>query len=193
MSPLSGVLSEAWALYRRHFQHFFVISFVIYLAVAALTGLFSWGLGWIGGLIGLVLSLLGMFLLQAALVKAVQDVRDGRADLGLKATVRAALPNVSSVTGAVIVATICIAIGLALLIVPGLILLTFWALIVPWIVIGGETAMGSFGRSWRTVRGYAWNVFGTFVLLFLILLAGEIVVTVVLSPLPAGWRSFRHT
>jgi hypothetical protein len=190
MSPLSGVLSEAWALYRRHFQHFIVISFVIYLAVAVLTGLFSWGLGWVGGLIGLILSLLGMFLLQAALVRAVQDVRDGRVDLGLKATVAAALPNVASVTGAVLLATICVAIGLALLIVPGLILLTFWALIVPWIVIGGESALGSFGRSWRTVRGYAWNVFGTFVLLFLILLAGEIVVTVILSPLPAGWRGF---
>jgi hypothetical protein len=190
MSPLSGVLNEAWAMYRRHFQHFIVISFVIYLTIAVITGLLSWGLGVFGGLIGLVLSVLGMFLLQAALVKAVQDVRDGRADLDLQATIEAALPNVASVAGAVILATIGIVIGLALLIVPGLVLLTFWALIVPWIVIGGESALGSFGRSWRTVRGYAWNVFGTFVLVFLILIAGEIVVTVILTPLPAGWRDF---
>ena len=39
MSPLSGVLSEAWALYRRHASHFIAISFVIYLVIAVITAL----------------------------------------------------------------------------------------------------------------------------------------------------------
>ena len=73
---------------------------------------------------------------------------------------------------------------------PGLILLTFWSLIVPEIVIGGAGAIESFGRSWRTVRGYAWNVFGTFVVVFLILIVGEIVLSAILLALPYGWRSF---
>jgi hypothetical protein len=190
MSPLSGVLNEAWAMYRRHFQHFIVISFVIYLAVAVVTGLLSWAAGWPGAFIGFFLSLFGMFLLQAALVKAVQDVRDGRVDLDLQATIRAALPNVASVAVAGILAAIGIAVGLALIIVPGLILLTFWALIMPWIVVGGASAMEAFGQSWRTVRGYAWSVFGTLVLLFLILIAADAVVAVILVVLPAGWRNF---
>ena len=190
MSPLSGVLSEAWAMYRRHFQHFIAISFVIYLAIAVVTGLLSWAAGWFGAFIGFFLSIFGMFLLQAALVKAVQDVRDGRADLDLQATIRAALPNVASVAAAGILAAIGISIGLALIIVPGLILITFWALIMPWIVVGGASALESFSRSWRTVRGYAWNVFGTFVLLFLILIATEAVVAAILALLPAGWRNF---
>ena len=58
---------------------------------------------------------------------------------------------------------------------PGLILLTFWCLIVPFIVIGGAGPIEAFGRSMRTVRGYAWNVFGTLVLVFLIYLAFIIV------------------
>jgi hypothetical protein len=190
MSPLSGVLGEAWAIYRRHFQHFILISFVIYLAVAVVTALLSWGAGSIGAFIGVIFSLFGMFLLQAALVKAVQDVRDGRADLDLQGTVSAALPYVGKVAVAGILASIGSAIGLVLIIVPGLILLTFWSLIVPWIVIGGAAALESFGRSWRTVRGYAWSVFGTFVLVFLILIVGEIVLSVILSALPYGWRSF---
>src|SRR5580693_2650107 len=70
MSPLSGVLSEAWALYRRHASHFILISFVIFLVISVITALLSWALGTVGALIGLVFSIFGMFLLQAALVKA---------------------------------------------------------------------------------------------------------------------------
>src|ERR1700733_7761329 len=115
MSPLSGVLGEAWALYRRHAPHFILISFAIYLVVAAINALLAWGLGNVGVIIGAIFSLFGMFLLQAALVKAVQDVRDGRVDLDLRATVSVALPFVGSVAVASILASIGIAIGLALI------------------------------------------------------------------------------
>ena len=190
MSPLSGVLGEAWALYRRFFGHFFVISFVIYLVVAVITALVSWGGGTIGSWVGLIISMFGTFLVQAALVKAVQDVRDGRVDLDLGQTVSAALPYLGAVALASILASIGIGIGFVLIIVPGLILLTFWSLIIPSIVIGGAAPIEAFGRSWRTVRGYGWNVFGTYVLAFLILLVGEIVLSAILYALPYGWRSF---
>jgi hypothetical protein len=190
MSPLSGVLSEAWALYRRHATHFILISFAIYLVIAIINALLSWALGGFGVIVGWVISLIGMFLLQAALVKAVQDVRDGTVDLDLRATISAALPFVGSVAVASILAALGIAVGLFLIIVPGLILLTFWSLIVPEIVIGGAGAIESFGRSWRTVSGYAWKVFGTFVLVFLILIAGEIVLSLIFLWLPQGWRNF---
>ena len=190
MSPLSGVLSEAWALYRRHASHFILISFVIFLVISVITALLSWALGTVGALIGVIFSMFGTFLLQAALVKAVQDVRDGRVDLDLRQTVSAALPFLGAVAIASILASIGIVIGFVLIIVPGLILLTFWSLIVPEIVIGGSGALESFGRSWRTVRGYAWNVFGTYILVFLMLIAGEIVLSLILVALPLGWRNF---
>jgi hypothetical protein len=190
MSPLSGVLNEAWALYKRFFSHFVIISFVIYVVIAIVTALLTLAAGAWGAFIAWLLSLFGFFLLQAALVKAVQDVRDGRVDLDLQATLSAALPFVGTVAIAGILASIGIAIGFALIIVPGLILLTFWSLIVPWIVLGGAGAIESFGRSWRTVRGYAWNVFGTFVLTFLILIAAGIVLSVILIALPYAWRNF---
>ena len=190
MSPLTGVLGESWALYRRFFGHFILISFVINLVIAVITALLSWAGGTIGAFVGLILSIFGTFLLQAALVKAVQDVRDGRVDLDLGETVSAALPYVGAVALASILASIGIAIGFVLIIVPGLILLTFWSLIIPWIVIGGAGPIEAFGRSWRTVRGYAWNVFGTYVVAFLILIVGDIVLSEILYALPYGWRSF---
>ena len=167
-----------------------LISFSIYLVIAIINALLSWGLGAFGAFIGLILTMFGMFLLQSALVLAVQDVRDGRADLDLRATISAAMPFIGSVALASILASIGIGIGFILIIVPGLILLTFWSLIIPEIVIGGAGALESFGRSWRTVSGYAWNVFGVYIVVFLILIAIDIVLGVILHVLPYGWRSF---
>ena len=73
---------------------------------------------------------------------------------------------------------------------PGFILLTYWCLIVPFIVIGGSGVLKSFGNSMRTVRGYAWRVFGTYVLVFMILIAFAIVLGFVLILLPLFLRSF---
>jgi hypothetical protein len=189
MSPLTGVLREAWAMYRRFAAHFLLIAFVFYLISAIIGALLSLaGIG--GGLAAGVINLFFLFLLQTALVKAVQDVRDGRVDLNFSETVRAALPFLLPVAGASILAAIGITIGFVLIIVPGLILLTFWSLIVPCIVLGGVPAMSSFGQSWRTVRGYAWHVFGTFVLVFLIYLAFEIVLSVIFAVLPGAGRGF---
>jgi hypothetical protein len=189
MSPLSGVLSEAWSLYRRHATHFIVISFAIFLVIAVINALLSWAFGNVGLYIGGIFSLFGMFLLQAALVKAVQDARDGQIDLSVGATIEAVTPFVGAVAIASILASIGIEIGLFLIIVPGLILLTFWSLIVPEIVVGGAGPLEAFGRSWRTVRGYAWNVFGTLILVYLILFVGELVLTLILAALPHAWRS----
>jgi hypothetical protein len=189
MNPLSGVLGEAWTLYKRHAAHFLLISFAIYLVIGVITALLSLALGSFGAVLGGLLSLLGVFLLQAALVRAVQDARDGRIDLDLGATIRAAVPFLGSVTIAGVFASIAIGVGFGLVIVPGLILLTFLSLIVPEIVVGGASAYESFGRSWRTVRGYAWHVFGTYVLVFVIMIVGQYVVELILLALPYAARN----
>jgi hypothetical protein len=190
MSPLTGVLREAWATYKAYAAHFLLIAFVLYLVAAAIGALLTAVAGLPGGAAASVINLFCMFLLQAALVKAVQDVRDGRIDLDLRGTLSAALPYVLPVAAASILAAIAIVIGFALIIVPGLILLTFWSLIVPSIVIGESPALASFGRSWRTVRGYAWNVFGTYVLVFLVYIAVQVALSLIFAVLPGSGRSF---
>src|SRR5215831_19178321 len=189
MSPLTGVLTEAWDLYRRFAGHFLLISFVIYLITGVVIALLSLA-GNVGAGIGGLISFAATYVVQASLIKAVQDVRDGRVDLDLGETVRAAGPYILPVIGASILAAIGVTIGLFLLIVPGLILLTFWALIVPFIVLGGAGVFQSFGDSMRTVRGYAWRVFGTYVLVFLILIAFAIVLGFILILLPLWLRNF---
>ena len=192
MSPLSGVLTETWALYRKYAAHFLLIAFVIYLITAILFALLTLA-GVVGYIFAEIIDLAAAFLLQAALVKAVQDVRDGRVDLDIGQTYRAAVPFILPVAVASILFAIAVAIGLVLIIVPGLIVLTFWCLIVPCIVISGAGVFQSFGQSYRTLRGYAWNVFGTLVLVFLIYLALGIVVGLILAVLPTFLRNFVST
>lgn len=188
MNPLSGVLGEAWQLYRKFAVHLLAIAFVIYLVAAIVAALLSLA-GVFGSLLALIVDLFAGFLLQATLVKAVQDIRDGRADLSLGETVSAATPYIWSVAGASILAGIGIGIGLVLLIVPGLWLITIWAVIIPAIVIERAGALASFGRSRQLVRGHGWHVFGTLVLVFIIQIAVDLVLGFIFLALPHIWRT----
>ena len=55
MSPLTGVLTEAWALYRRFAGHFLLISFVIYVITAVLVALLALA-GGFGLFLGFIIS-----------------------------------------------------------------------------------------------------------------------------------------
>jgi hypothetical protein len=184
MSPLSGVISEAWQLYRAHARHLISIAFVVYLVAAVVAALLTAGLGTFGLVLGYFFLLVAAFLLQASLVKAVQDVRDGQADLSLGQTFQSVVPSLGTVAGVSILAGIAIYIGLFLLIVPGLYLITIWAVIMPVVIIEQSGVGGAFSRSQQLVRGNGWNVFGTLVLVFLMLIVAEIVIGLILSVLP---------
>lgn len=188
MNPLSGVLGEAWAMYKAHAWHLLAIAFVIYVAAAIIAGLLSLA-GAFGSLLGSIVELIAAFLLQATLIKAVQDVRDGRADLSIGETVSAATPFIGAVALASILAGIAIAIGLVLIIVPGLWLITIWAVIIPVIVIERSGALASFGRSRQLVRGHGWHVFGTLVLVFIIMIVVDIILGAIFLALPLVLRS----
>jgi hypothetical protein len=190
MSPTSGVIGEAWALYKAHWRHLLTISFVVYLAVALIGALLTAVLTWVGAIIGAILSLVAVFWLQAALVKAVDDVRDGHVDLSLGETFAAAREHLGAVLVAGILAAIGIVLGLILLIVPGLVLMTWWAVIIPTIVLEGRSAGESFARSRELVRGHGWGVFGVIVLVILLLLGFQIVLGLVLTPLADWLQSF---
>jgi hypothetical protein len=170
-------------MYKAFAAHLLAIALVIYVGAAILEGLLALA-GTVGFWLGFVVSVVAAFLLQATLVKAVQDVRDGRADMSIRETVSAALPYIGPVAGASILAAIAISVGLLLLIVPGLFLITIWAVIVPVIVIERAGVLASFGRSRELVRGRGWHVFGTLVLVYLIMLVVNIVLGLIFRALP---------
>ena len=173
---IGAVLSEAWATYKAHWRHFVPLALayflVLSLVVLALALLFDWA----GVIAGVFVDVVGTFWLQGALVTAVADVRDGRADLSIGETFTRARPYILTLLLAAILAGLGIAFGLLLLVVPGLVLLTWWSLIVPVIVLERAGVMQSFGRSRELVRGNGWNVFGVIVLTLVIaVVAGALV------------------
>lgn len=185
MSP-TAVIGQTWDLYKKQWRHLIPIALVVYAILGVVSILLTWALGWLGALLGAFVSLLGVFWLQAALVEAVADVRDGRADMSISETFAQGREHLSSVLVAGLIAAIAITFGLILFIIPGLFLMTIWCLIVPVIVLESRSAGESFGRSRELVRGEGWNVFGLIVLVFLILIGAGIVLGLLLFWLP-GW------
>jgi uncharacterized membrane protein len=176
-------------MYKAHARHLITIAFVVYVVAAAIETLLGL-LGIIGVLLAIVVSLVAVFLLQAALVKAVEDVRDGRVDLSFSETLQAARPAVGRVALTSIVAGLGIFIGFVLLIVPGLFLLTIWCLVVPVVVLEGKGTMEALQRSRELVRGHEWQVFGTLILAFLAVFVTSVIISIILAALPMAARNF---
>ena len=193
MTPTNGVITEAWNLYKAQWRHLLSISFIVYLAVAIIAVLLTALLTWLGAILAALISLIAIFWLEAALVKAVQDIRDGRADLSIGETFAAAQARLAPVVVAGVIASIAILIGFVLLIIPGLVLLTFWCLIIPAIVIESKSAGESFGRSIDLVKGHFWRVLGIILLTVLIYVGFEIVLSLILSPLADWLKNFVST
>ena len=189
MQP-GAVIREAWDLYKTHWQHLLPIALVVYLILGLVSLLLTIALGWFGALLGALISIIGVFWLQATLVEAVTDIRDGRADLSLGQTFSRAQEHIGRVAIAGILAGLAIAVGLLLLIVPGLYLMTIWSLLIPVIVLERRAVIEAFGRSRELVSGNGWNVFGVIVITFLILIAAGIVLGIALFWLPGAFGEF---
>jgi hypothetical protein len=190
VNPTQGVLSEAWGLYKAHWRHLLPIALIVYIVVGLINLLLVATLTWFGAILGTIVALVGVFWLQGALVRAVEDIRDGRADLSITETFARVRPQLTSIIVGGLLAGLGILLGLLLLIVPGLILLTWWILIIPVIVLEQSPAGAAFSRSRELVRGYGWSVFGVIVLTILLAIAFGIVLSLLLIPVSDWLRSF---
>lgn len=179
---VSAVLTSAWELYRRFFARFVLTAGIVYVvldflgAAAASAGDDVGAAFWV--LLSFLVSIIGIFWVQGALALGVQDVRDGRADVPISELYSRTRPRLPALIVAGVLAGLGIALGLLLLIVPGLYLLTRWALVVPVVVLEGRRAGEAFGRSWELVKGNGWSVFGLVLLTFVgVAIANQVIVT----------------
>lgn len=186
----TDLIGEGWDVYRRFWRHLVPIAFVVFLVVSAIElGLVA-ALGGAGAFLGSLVSLVGLFLLQATLVEAVADVRDGRVDLTAGQTISLGWSRVGAAIAVGVLAAIAIFVGLVLIIVPGLYLLTIWSLVIPVAVLERVGTFEAFGRSRSLVAGHGWTVFGALLLIFLLDIAVSIVLTILLHGVSSDVRSF---
>src|SRR3954467_5668737 len=184
----SGVFEKLFATYRDQFTVFVPAALIIFVPVALLQALAA-GTGGFGvAVIGGVLSIIGSFLLQGVVVEAGRDIQDGRRDLSLGDLFRSVSPVLGMLIGAGILpalgilAALGIIVGLIFFIVPGLLLVTWWSLTSPVVVIERPGVTAALGRSRAMVRGNGWRVFGVIVVLFII----EAILNAVISALFGG-------
>lgn len=163
---VGGTLSQIFSTYSAQAGVLLPVALAIFAVVAIVNAIIA------GSLIllplGLAVSVVAATLYQGMVVGLVRDVQDGRRDSSVQDLIDAAWPVVLPLIGVGILAGIAIGIGFLLLVVPGLILLTIWAVIAPVIVVEHSGVMNSFGRSRELVRGNGWQVFGVIFVVFLI-------------------------
>lgn len=119
-------------------------------------------------LVSFVLGLAVTFLYEGFVVALVRDVQDGRRDRSVGELLRVVIPVLLPLTGAGLLVGLGVGFALLLLVVPGLYLLTVWAVAAPVIVIERRGVLDALGRSRQLVRGNGWPVLGTVLLAFLI-------------------------
>jgi hypothetical protein len=166
-------LGEIFATYGARAGVLLPVAFWLFLIVAIIDGVGGSSLALLP--LELVVSTVVGTLYQGVVVNLVRDLQEGRAETPAGDLVRAALPFVWPLILVGVLSGIAIAVGFFALLVPGLILVTIWAVIAPVIVIEQAGVMESFGRSRELVRGSGWPVFGVVVVSYLITAAGALV------------------
>ncbi|HMD51536.1 MAG TPA: hypothetical protein VKG62_02395, partial [Solirubrobacteraceae bacterium] len=165
------------------------------LLVAASSGL---------AVLALIIYIVATTLFTGMVVELVADVQDGRRDATVRQLLNAAMPVLGKLILVGIVAGIGVVVGFFLLVIPGLILITIWALAAPVVVLERPQGLRALSRSRTLVRGNGWAVFGVILVLYLLVavvsaligygaesvgeglgLAVRVVVGILTAPLPA--------
>lgn len=166
---VGGTLRQIFRTYAAQAGVLLPVAFCLYLVVAVVNALVVESLV----LLPLIFAvdIVAATLYQGIVVGLVKDVQDGRRDSSIGELIDATWPVVLPLIGAGILSGIAIGIGMLLLVIPGLILLTIWAVIAPVIVVERSGVMAAFSRSRELVRGNGWDVF---VVIFTVFLIGTV-------------------
>lgn len=180
-----GLVQQALEVYRKHFGVLFPVSLIVGVIQAMLllgagnddpaqmTQVSS------GALIATALALLPTFVFLGFSIELLRDVRTGKEVRPTGELLRSILPVLAPLVVIGFVAGALVVIGLILLVVPGLFLMTIWAVVLQAYVSERAGIGASFDRSRALVRGYGWSVFAAMLLVVLISLVGAIFAAIV--------------
>ncbi|HEY6761425.1 MAG TPA: hypothetical protein VI318_18135 [Baekduia sp.] len=173
-----AVIARAIEIYRENFGVLVPAAaalFAVQLVLAIVLG------GSLGVIVSLVSLVLGTFY-QGMVVELVRDVQDGRLDSSIGQLFASVGPVLLTLIGAAILVGAATAIGFVLLIVPGLYVMTIFAVTAPVVVVERANVFGALSRSRALVRGNGWSVFAV----VLIVVIGLAIVSALASIATSG-------
>jgi hypothetical protein len=139
----------------------------------------------LGGALGVFVSVLSIVLgtvYQGMVVELVRDVQDGRRDSSVGQLFASVGPVLVNLLVVAFLYGIGVAIGFVLIVIPGLFLMTIWAVTAPVVVIERAGVLRAFSRSHDLVRGNGWSVFAV----VLVVIVGLAIVSALASVLTSG-------
>jgi len=151
------VIRRMLAVYANRGRLVILLALTVSLAVAVLDALVD-GVR-VVGLLAIPITIVGDAVLTGMLVALSADMRDGRGDAGVKQLAGAVRPVLGRLIVVSFVVGVGALIGLFLLVIPGLILITIWAISAPVVVLEYPPGLEAIGRSRDLVRGNGWRVF----------------------------------
>ena len=178
---IGRVFEQIFRIYRQQFGLLIGGALAVFVPVAIVNGILYDAGGFFLTLLANAVALVAGYLYQGMVVEAARDILDGRRDQTISGLFRSAGTVVGTLVIVGVLAGIAIAIGFVLLIVPGLFLITIWAVIVPVVVIERTAVFESFGRSRQLVKGHGWQVFGVLVLLFIATFVVQVLIAAILG------------
>lgn len=188
MGKLTGIFGEAWRLYRRRWAAPVAVGLVVSLGVAGLTAAAFHGGALGGAVMVLVAGIAGCLVVQAALATAVAGARAG-ADVRIRESLGAGMQHLGSVIGVAFAVAAVVSLGLFAFLLPGLLLLTWWAMAMPAVVLERARGAAALARSRRLVSGHASDVFAMVLISLLLALVGSAALTAVFLGLAPGPRA----
>jgi hypothetical protein len=179
---VGGVISRVFALYSKHLAVLLGVGAIIFIPLGIIEGVLTHSDSLIIRLLGSVVGLIGTYLFVGAVVRLVQDLQDGSLDASVGGLISSISPVLVTLIIVGFLAGLATGIGFILCIVPGLFLLTIWAVVSPVVVVENAGVGQAFTRSRELVKGNGWQVFGVLVLFFVIeAVAGFVLVAILIA------------
>lgn len=173
---VGATLGRVFEMYRKHLTTLLLVAVIVWVPLGIVFGLIA-DSGNIGlRLIANLLQFVATFLLAGLVIKLVEADRAGEPEPKISELFDRVGPRLLPLIGIAILAAIGIGIAAIFLIIPALILATYWIALAPAVVVESDrSAFEAFGRSMKLVSGNFWRVVLVLIVIVLIVIAVFIV------------------
>jgi hypothetical protein len=157
----NAVLKEAWRLYKRLFTRSLLMGAMVFGVLNIVNEVVRAGhTGLVVGLVAIAVTIAGTSLLQGGLVEIVRGLHvDGDDEATAFDALARAQGNLGKLVAVSLLVGLGVALGILLLVIPGIVLATRWAVAVPVAMLEKGTARQAMKRSREILAGNGWNVF----------------------------------